>query len=99
MFAEAVREDIRDPEFIRPCDEQAQRTGKHLWSLALAKVPEDLRVVARPAATKPPTQAPPPVQPSLPATGSVIERQVMVGVGMLFVGAVILLLARRRRAH
>jgi hypothetical protein len=41
-FMEAVREDIRDPEFLRLCSEQAQRAGRHTWSLALAKVPEDL---------------------------------------------------------
>jgi hypothetical protein len=41
-FADAVREDIRDPEFLRLCSEQAQRAGKHTWSLALVKVPDDL---------------------------------------------------------
>lgn len=41
-FAQAVREDIRDPEFLRLCSNQARRTGWHIWSLALAKVPGDL---------------------------------------------------------
>ncbi|MFI7059403.1 hypothetical protein ACIBL3_00290 [Kribbella sp. NPDC050124] len=43
-LADAIREDIRDPEFIRLCGEHAQRVGKHIWSLALAKVPDSLLV-------------------------------------------------------
>jgi hypothetical protein len=41
-FTQAVRDDIQDPEFLRLCDEQTQRAGRHTWSLALAKVPDDL---------------------------------------------------------
>jgi len=41
-FTQAVREDIGDPEFLQLCSDQAQRTGKHIWSLALAKVPGDI---------------------------------------------------------
>jgi hypothetical protein len=41
-FVVAVHEDIRDPEFLRLCSEQEQRAGRHTWSLALAKVPDDL---------------------------------------------------------
>ena len=41
-FRQAVHEDINDSEFIQLCGDQAQRTGKHIWSLALAKVPDDL---------------------------------------------------------
>jgi hypothetical protein len=41
-FRQAVSEDINDSEFIQLCSDQAQRTGRHTWSLALAKVPDDL---------------------------------------------------------
>ena len=41
-FTQAVREDIHDPEFLQLCSDQAQQTGRHIWSLALAKVPDDL---------------------------------------------------------
>jgi len=40
-FEESALEDMRDPGFLRMCSDQAERTGRHTWSLALAKVPGD----------------------------------------------------------
>jgi hypothetical protein len=39
---QAIQEDIRNPDFMRLCDEQARRSGRHIWSLALAKLPDNL---------------------------------------------------------
>lgn len=43
-FTDAIREDIRDPEFLKLCGDHAQRVGRHIWSLALAKVPNNLLI-------------------------------------------------------
>src|SRR4051812_40949894 len=46
-FTDAVREDLRDPEFMGLCNEHAQRAGKHVWSLALEKIPQNLLADSR----------------------------------------------------
>lgn len=42
-FTEAVRRDMADREFLELCDAQTQATGKQRWTLALAKVPQQLQ--------------------------------------------------------
>lgn len=41
-IAEAVRRDMRDEEFLELCDRHADATGRRRWTLALAKVPNNL---------------------------------------------------------
>jgi hypothetical protein len=40
-FAEAVRGDMRDQDFLELCERHAAATGRRRWTLALAKVPQD----------------------------------------------------------
>jgi len=40
IIAESIRSDLEDPEFLKLC-EQSGRAGR--WTLALAKVPKDIR--------------------------------------------------------
>src|SRR6266550_1057529 len=37
-IADAVRRDMADRDFLDLCDTQGQATGKHRWTLSLAKV-------------------------------------------------------------
>jgi hypothetical protein len=41
-ISEAVRRDMADREFLDLCDAQSQSTGRHRWTLSLAKVPQQL---------------------------------------------------------
>ncbi len=40
---DAIRRDLSDPEFVKLCEGHAARTGKQRWTLALAKVPQELQ--------------------------------------------------------
>lgn len=42
-IAEAIRRDMSDAEFLSLCDAHSLATGKHRWTLSLAKVPQDLQ--------------------------------------------------------
>jgi hypothetical protein len=42
-IAEAIRQDLRDREFLELCETQSQASGKKRWTLSLAKVPENLQ--------------------------------------------------------
>jgi hypothetical protein len=41
-IAEEVRRDMADAEFLALCDSHAKASGKRRWTLALAKLPQDL---------------------------------------------------------
>lgn len=43
-LTEAVRRDMADREFLDLCDAHTVATGKQRWTLALAKVPQDMHV-------------------------------------------------------
>lgn len=42
-LTEAVRRDMADRDFLELCDVQTEATGKQRWTLALAKVPQQLQ--------------------------------------------------------
>jgi hypothetical protein len=42
-IVDAIRRDIVDREFLDLCDAESQTSGKHRWTLSLAKVPQDLQ--------------------------------------------------------
>lgn len=42
-IVEAIRRDMSDPEFLALCDAHSQASGKQWWTLALAKVPQDIQ--------------------------------------------------------
>jgi hypothetical protein len=41
-IAEAIRQDMQDPEFLALCDAHAKASGRQRWTLALSKVPRDV---------------------------------------------------------
>ena len=41
-MAAAIRADLADPAFLQLCQAHAQATGRHRWTLSLAKVTQDL---------------------------------------------------------
>ena len=42
-IADAIRRDMVEREFLDLCDAQSQASGKRRWTLALAKVPQELQ--------------------------------------------------------
>ncbi len=43
QISEAIRQDMRDPDFQNLCDAHSRDTGKQRWKLSLAKVPQDVQ--------------------------------------------------------
>ena len=42
-MAAVIRTDLADPAFLQLCQAHAQATGRHRWTISLAKVPQDLQ--------------------------------------------------------
>jgi hypothetical protein len=42
-IAQAIQEDMSDPEFVALCEKKADESGRHMWTIAIAKVPLAIR--------------------------------------------------------